>query len=377
MPDAEKTFNATKVSANKQTKERSKTNYGGLLLRGGVWHMRKVIKGVMLAESTRTSNRRLAEQILAKRINELTQELVLAGKRPIKLHDAIDAFVKSRGHLASAQNCEIHIRYFKNAPNHYLDRITDAELQAVIQAKRAEGYAESTLKVSVTYFNAMLKFLEEQGYTVRKKLKPIKHDSGKIVWMSKQELTRLYAALDPEETTDLVTKAQKQENFDLVRLLYETGCRLTEISGMRWSQVDFDAGTVFIERLKGSVSNTLNMTRLMREILTRRRKEEKGDFVFSAKQLTSGNPNNRWFNRAVQRAKLDDSRGSITLHTLRHTRAVHLLQKNLGLLELKTFLGHKTIQSTMVYAHVIEDEVMKKAVRLTDMDEPDDVPGAS
>lgn len=377
MSDAEKTFGTSKVSANKQTKERSKTNYGGLLLRGGVWHMRKVIKGVMLAESTRTGNRRLAEQILAKRVNELTQEVVLAGKRPIKLHDAIDAFVKSRSHLSSAQNCEIHIRYFKNAPNHYLDRVTDAELHEVIQTKRAEGYAESTLKVSVTYFNAMLKFLEEQGYTVRKKLKPIKHDSGKVVWMSKDELTRLYAALDPEATKDEVTKAQKQDNFDLVRLLYETGCRLTEISSLRWSQIDFDAGTVFVKRLKGSVSNTLNMTRLMREILTRRREEEKGDFVFSAKQLASGNPNNRWFNRAVERAKLDESRGSITLHTLRHTRAVHLLQKNMGLLELKTFLGHKTIQSTMVYAHVIEDEVMKKAVRLTDTDELGDVPDAA
>jgi len=340
------------------------TNYGGLLLRGDFWHMRFTIKGQTVAESTHTSNRRDAERILAKRRTELVNEVVLAGKKPIKLHDGIDAFVKSRSHLPSAQGCENHIRYFKAAPNHYLDRITDDELEAVILAKRKEGYAESTLKVSVSYFNAMIKYLDDKGYTVRKKMKPIKHDSGKIVWLTTDELARLYVQLDPLLSKDPTTQAQKQENLDLVALLYETGGRLTEITKMRWSQVDFAAGTVYMRRLKGSVSNTINMTRRMREVFLRRRGLDKGEFVFDSKVQTDSNPNNRWFNGAVDRAGLDQSEGTITLHTLRHSKAVHLLKRGLGLLELKTFLGHKTIQSTMVYAHVVEDEVMKKAVRI-------------
>ena len=152
----------------------------------------------------------------------------------------------------------------------------------------------------------------------------------------------------------------------MVTLLYETGGRLTEITKMRWSQVDLDAGTVYMRRLKGSVSNTINMTKRMREVFLRRRGLDKGEFVFASKVLTESNPNNRWFNGAVERAGLDQSEGTITLHTLRHSKAVHLLKKGLGLLELKTFLGHKTIQSTMVYAHVVEDEVMKKVVRIMD-----------
>ena len=267
--------------------------------------------------------------------------------------------------MASAPSCETHMRHFRKAPNHYVDRVTNDELEAVIHAKRAEGYAESTLKVSVNYFNAMLKYLDEQGYTIRKAMKPIKHDSGKFVWMTKDELKRLYAELDPTGTNETSLKDRRQDNFDLIRLLYETGCRLTEVSDMRWSQVDLAAGTVFIRRLKGSLSNTIGMTKVMREILTRRR-DIPGDFVFEAKQVTFSNPNNRWYAKAVKRAQLDESRGSITIHTLRHTRAVHLLKAGMGLLELKTYLGHRNINSTMVYAHVVEDEVMKKAVRLTD-----------
>lgn len=341
-----------------------KTNYGGLLLRGNIWHMRFSVKGETVAESTHTSVRRDAERILAKRRSELVEQVVLAGKKPIKLHEGIDKFVKSRAHMPSAQNCEIHIRYFKDAPDHNIDRITDTDLETVLHKKRAEGYKESTLKVSVAYFNAMLKYLDEQGFTVRKKLKTIKHDSGKIRWLTKDELKKLWAELDPSDTKDVVTKAQKQENYDLARLLYETGTRYSEIADMRWNQVDINKGTVLIKRKKGSVDGTLMMTKTMKEIFSRRRLLDAGEVVFATKQRQHNET--RWITAAVKRAELDTSQGSVTLHTLRHSRAVHLLQGGMDLVEVKTFLGHRSIQSTMVYVHVVETDVMAKAVRLTD-----------
>ncbi|WP_179190262.1 site-specific integrase [Hydrogenophaga sp. IBVHS1] len=326
--------------------------------------MRFIVKGQVVAESTHTSVRRDAERILAKRRAEVVQEVVLAGKKPIKLHDALDLFIKSRSHLPSHQGCEIHLRYFREAPDHYLDRITDADLQKVLQDKRDEGYAESTLKVSVSYFNAMIAHVGDMGYTVRKKMKRIKHDSGRLRWLTKDEYAALVAVLDPQLVNDPILKAQRQENFDLVKLLYETGCRYKEISAMRWNQVDLKKGTVFIKRLKGSVDGTLFMTATMKEVFARRRAMDKGDLVFGSKE---GRDNEgAWVRKAVGRAKLNQSEGKVVLHTLRHSRAVHLLQAGMNLVEVQKFLGHKTIQSTMQYVHVIEDDVMRKAVRLTD-----------
>lgn len=344
--------------------KKNPTNYGGLILRGEIWHIRCTVKGIKIAESTHTSNRRQAEQILAKKKAALIEEVVLGGKRPIKVHAAIDLFVASRKHLSSHQSCEIHLRYFKQLPNHNLDRITDTEIESVIAHLREQGYASSTIKVSCTYFNSMLRYCDDKGYTVRKKLKTIKTKGGKVRWLTKDELAKLYAAVDPNLSKDPVTKAQKQENCDLVRLLYETGGRLTEITSMHWNQVDFDAGTVFMKRLKGSISGTIGMTAVMRDILTRRRQLETGEFVFSTK--VGKNNNSPWMRAAVKRAALSNAEGSVTLHTLRHTRAVHLLQAGLGLLELKEFLGHRDIQSTLVYSHVVKADVMNKVVRLTD-----------
>jgi integrase/recombinase XerD len=44
----------------------------------------------------------------------------------------------------------------------------------------------------------------------------------------------------------------------------------------------------------------------------------------------------------------------ITLHILRHSIATHLLQKNVPLESIKTFLGHSSLESTQIYVHLIK-----------------------
>jgi hypothetical protein len=45
----------------------------GLIKRGGVWHIDKVIRGTRVCESTGTSDRRGAEELLARRINQVRE----------------------------------------------------------------------------------------------------------------------------------------------------------------------------------------------------------------------------------------------------------------------------------------------------------------
>ena len=45
----------------------------------------------------------------------------------------------------------------------------------------------------------------------------------------------------------------------------------------------------------------------------------------------------------------------ITLHTLRHSIATHLLQKEVPLESIKAFLGHSSLESTQVYLHLLKN----------------------
>ena len=44
----------------------------------------------------------------------------------------------------------------------------------------------------------------------------------------------------------------------------------------------------------------------------------------------------------------------ITLHTLRHSIATHLLEQEVKLEAIKTFLGHASLESTQVYTHILK-----------------------
>lgn len=131
---------------------KKQTNGGGLLLRGDTWHMRFSVKGVAVAETTRTGNRREAERILAARRAELVQQLVLGKLKPIKLHDAIDEYQRSRLHLPSYKNCKMHLDLFRVLPNHTFDKITDHEISTVIERRFAanDPLLEEAAKASGT-----------------------------------------------------------------------------------------------------------------------------------------------------------------------------------------------------------------------------------
>jgi site-specific recombinase XerD len=49
----------------------------------------------------------------------------------------------------------------------------------------------------------------------------------------------------------------------------------------------------------------------------------------------------------------------VSLHTLRHTYATHLLEEGLNIVTLKDLLGHADITTTMIYLHVAQCTLIK------------------
>jgi site-specific recombinase XerD len=56
--------------------------------------------------------------------------------------------------------------------------------------------------------------------------------------------------------------------------------------------------------------------------------------------------------RAVAAA---DIHKHVTVHTLRHSFATHLLMAGTNIREVQELLGHKNVETTMIYTHVIRD----------------------
>ena len=134
-----------------------------------------------------------------------------------------------------------------------------------------------------------------------------------------------------------------------IRLLVLTGCRLREILDLRWEQIDFGRGLLFLPDSKTGKKTVLIAARAVQilEELPR-----VGSYVIvgnRADQPLSG-LKRPW--KAIRKhAKID----GVRLHDLRHTFASVGAGSGLGLPIIGKLLGHKQSRTTARYAHLADD----------------------
>ncbi len=342
----------------------SKNN--GLLLRNEIWHMRFTVKGVLVAETTHTANRREAEQILAKRKAELIRDVVLDDKRMVSFHTAIALFIKSRGTASAKNNAEYNLRQFREIADKAIKQVEKHEIQAVIEKRKAAGIKLSVIDLHIRYWNAFVNWCAIQKYHNCGKLENVKPNAGKTRWLTMEEQTKLLAVLDPNakyrNKSEYIAKC-KQDNYDLTVLLLDTGMRFMEAASMLWTQVDLDKRHIYVTRSKGGNHTTLTITARLKEIFERR-KSNGSDEIFPTK--FGKNRSAGWMTPAVKRAKLSTINGNVTPHVLRHTFAATMIQNGMGLGEVQHLLGHQNIAMTTRYAHFVKQDASDKAAAILD-----------
>lgn len=330
-----------------------------LTQRNGIWHFRKMIDGQTLAFSTKTADEKLAKEIATIREAEFLRERVMGGRKNIKLHKAIDSWLKARQGTAGYMNAKRHIERFKKLPDVNMHEITQMQAQSIVDAKRAEGAKQSYLSVMINYWNCLVKWVADQEMQTSRKLPTIKGKQGKIRFLTEEEQARWLAVVDPNmEYPGKSAKrdAQRRDNYDLLVGLLDLGCRYAELANMHKRQVNLAEGTVTVYRGKGSNSNTLFMTDRVKAMFERRFADITGDLVFPTK--FGKHNNDTWVQNSRRRAGIGDD---VSLHTCRHTYITTLVKAGVPLPEIQQVVGHANIATTMLYSHVSATDAARKA----------------
>lgn len=165
------------------------------------------------------------------------------------------------------------------------------------------------------------------------------------------------------------TTIEGERDYLLLALLYDTGTRIQELLDLRPSDVRFEAPALARLHGKGRRERLCPLlpqsARLVSRYLARvGRPLEDPSPLFRNRY---GQPLKRHGARYLLKKYLDAARLSmpslrrsrISPHTLRHTKAMHLLQAGVPLITIKDFLGHADVKSTEVYVQV--DVGMKRA----------------
>ncbi|MBN1361644.1 MAG: tyrosine recombinase XerD [Sedimentisphaerales bacterium] len=214
--------------------------------------------------------------------------------------------------------------------------------------------SESTIKRSLVAIRMLLRFakltglIEDDGATT---LDTPKTWQRLPTVCNKQQVARLLEAPSPKETFYFRDKA-------MLELLYATGVRASEVAGLKSSDLNLDVG--YVRCLgKGSkerviplggpaIAATRDYLRVLRPTLA---KPESGNHLLLSR---TGRPLTRievW--RLVKKYALRAGMPhNLTVHTLRHCFATHLLSGGADLRSVQEMLGHVDVGTTQIYTHV-------------------------
>lgn len=152
-----------------------------------------------------------------------------------------------------------------------------------------------------------------------------------------------------EAEIDSLISSGTRKTATLLQLLKETGARIGEIPKLKWIHIDNERRTIYITAEKGSNSRILPISTKLIAMLNNLPKTD--DRIFQANKHGLKNTFEGLRERAT--TKLNNPRlKAIHLHTFRHWKGTMEYHKTKDIIHVKTVLGHKNIESTMIYINL-------------------------
>lgn len=342
----------------------------------GYWYYDFQIDGARYKKSTRKASYRdavkIAREAWAVASGNGPPRVETGRKDRITLDDAFLRYFEEKGQdLADAQDMLVRLnRIAERLGRHrFLDDILFTDLHNYVQARKRDGVANRTVNADVPEsmrrvvrwarkWNVAVGPMGEAGFEWNElRLDVPRH---RIRSLTRREKAKLFWAL-------------RKDYRRLLLFALRTGLRLGGLlprkDDILWEQrlIRYKAKSKY-ENDSKFIPMTSRIEKLVRHCCN---EDPKGEYVFTyvtqrsqpGKRIGKGwrvPINARGFERAmrdaVKKADLKDWR---LIHDLRHTAATDAMRASQHPAAVKQMLGHSTLEQTMKYAHVLEDDVRR------------------
>lgn len=233
-----------------------------------------------------------------------------------------------------------------------------ADLQAYQQACTTAGQAASTIKRTLTEVLALLHELDEQGQAV---------DPGLFRLRRLPPADSLPRHLTAAESQRLEAYVQSRlaSNEPLIQLenacfflLAHTGLRASECIDLQYQDLDLSGKRLVVRLSKGQRDRVVYLSDVAHQALTHYLSGVKR--APNAPLLTrpKGQPiKYNWFHRHIVALGRAAGVTNLSPHRLRHTLATRLLNAGMDITRIQKLLGHEHVNTTMIYARVLDATV--------------------
>lgn len=306
----------------------------------GTWYVRFTApNGRRIYESTRTVDKVAAQEYHDRRKAGLwrTQKL---GDTPVRLwKDAVVRWLHESKHLASYPDRVRTLAwldpYLRGVP---LPEVTRDMIDRIMAARKAEGVANATVNRTIQVVQSILRRAEREWDWLNKApvVRFLPEPKRRVRWLTKAEAQRLLSEL-PEHLAEMA------------RFSLATGLRESNVTGLRWDQVDLDRRVAWIHPDEAKAGKAISVPLNDGALAVLSRQQGNHDtHVFTFKGHPIRKAAGRAWKKALARAGIENFRW----HDWRHTWASWHVQAGTPLPVLQELGGWASAEMVRRYAHL-------------------------
>jgi len=314
--------------------------------------------GINTKQSTFTVKDAYDKLIEAKHLIRTNEELpkVLQSKRKVSFADIFKEYEKwaqenKKSHAEDSGVYKNHLIQFEHKD---VKSLKPSDFEELKQEKLKEFKPRTVQNILATarhIINYAIKNELVKNYT-----NPIA--DGKVRMPTVDNM--MLGFLTQEQAQLILDTFEAYENkrlYQLTTLMLFTGARFIEIATLEWGDVNFNTNLIYFKKTKNGNDRYITMTDRVLKVI-KDLKKEKNSLVIPTSIGTKYIQMPKQWQSAVDKLienNVNLGRNKITTHSLRHTHASWLAQSGVDILYIKEQLGHKKIETTMRYAHLIDN----------------------
>ncbi len=290
---------------------------------------------VTVATSKTTNRQKKPAPALLPNMVEQMKEFKYRLKNRRFAQSTIDTYV---------QSMEVFLRFFSGKP------VQDITISDIVQFNNDYILRHNySLSYQNQVLNAIKKFYTVMGIKSLD-IQKIERPRGE---------RRLPVVLSLQETESLLSALDNLKHKAMLVLIYSAGLRRSELLNLGLTDIDSDRMQIHIKQSKGKKDRMVPLSPLALDILRQyysRYKPKQYLFEGQTDGRYSENSIQAVFKNAKEKAGIEKP---VTLHSLRHSYATHLLENGINLRYIQEILGHQSPKTTQLYTHVSSENLTR------------------
>lgn len=268
---------------------------------------------------------------------------------PDTIIDALDKELRLRNYSYQTRKAyRLHIKRFIDTSSQHITHLTEEDIRSYLLNLIDDKCVSRTyLNQSISAIKFLYRHILKCAITVEGLPRP-------------REERHLPVVLSRQEVIDILAAVQNYKHRALFVLAYSAGLRVSEVVKIRIQDIDTGRGTIHIRRSKGNKDRYVPLANLAQKTLrTYCHVYRPINWLFeggrSGRHLTTRSAQ-KTLQKAVRQTGITKQ---VSMHTLRHSFATHLLEDGTDLRYIQELLGHSSPKTTMRYTHIAQTDDKK------------------